>query len=171
LTDWKAIIIANGPAVWRTLYRIVGSSADADDCFQDVFMEAVKTSRRRRIEHWPAWLQRLAVSRAIDHLRRRRGLRSRAEPADLESLASIAADSGQLAQSAERARQLRAALAELSADQAEAITLHLFNEWSYEEIAGELETSVSNVGVLIHRAKARLRELLESEHERIARQD
>lgn len=134
-------------------------------------MEAVRTSRRRRIEHWPAWLQRLAVSRAIDHLRRQRGLRSRADPADLESLASSAADSGQLAQNVERARHLREALAKLPADQAEAISLHLLSGCSYEEISRELETTVSNVGVLIHRAKARLRELLENEHEQAARQD
>jgi RNA polymerase sigma-70 factor (ECF subfamily) len=163
LTDWEAIIRANGPTVWRTLFRVTGSRADADDCFQEVFMEALRLSRRRKIDHWPAWLHRLAVCRAIDQLRRRR--RSPLSDELLGDIPSREPDAAQSAQAKDSARQLRAALAALPPRQAQAITLHLLSDWSYEQIAAELQTSVSNVGVLIHRAKAQLRERLEPHHE------
>jgi len=127
-------------------------------------MEAVKVSRRIKIAHWPAWLHRLAVSRGIDRLRRRR--RSRQGEELLDDIPDGAPDAAQLAQTEDSARQLRAALAVIPARQAQAIALHLLSGWSYEQIAAELQTSASNVGVLIHRAKASLRELLEPNHER-----
>jgi RNA polymerase sigma-70 factor, ECF subfamily len=159
--DWNAIIRANGPAVWRTLYRVLGNRADADECFQDVFLAAVKTSRRRDIRNWPAWLNRLAVSRAIDQLRRRKRFALQGDCLPLEEIVSAEPGAGMQAQDQERIEQLRRALTQLPAPQAEAITLHLLEGCSYQEIAGELSLTVSAVGVLIHRGKAKLRKLLQ----------
>ncbi len=78
----------------------------------------------------------------------------------MESVAANATDVSQPAQERERADRLRGALARLPAQQAEVISLHLLQGWSYEQIAGELDLTVSGVGVLIHRGKLRLRELL-----------
>ena len=50
-------------------------------------------------------------------------------------------------------------------NQAEAFCLHHLEEWSYREIAGHLAISVDAVGVLLHRARKRLRERLESSAE------
>ena len=69
------------------------------------------------------------------------------------------------AEDAERAESLRAALAALPPKQAEAFSLHHLEGWSYREIAGHLSSSVDAVGLLLHRARKRLRELLESSAE------
>lgn len=160
MIDWDAIISANGPAVWRTLFRVLGSHSDSDECFQEVFLEAIKTSRGRKISNWAAWLQKLATSRAIDQLRRRQRLRIETTTERIECIPSGALDASDKAQEAEIDEQLRTALARLPARQAEAISLHLLNGWAYEAIATELGISINHVGVLIHRGKARLRELL-----------
>ena len=46
MTDWKIIVEQHGGLVWATAYRLVGNREDAADCFQETFLEAVKTSRR-----------------------------------------------------------------------------------------------------------------------------
>ena len=56
--------------------------------------------------------------------------------------------------------RLRAALCDLSPQQAAVFCLRWLSELSYEEIASELELSVDAVGVTLHRARARLQELL-----------
>lgn len=161
MIDWDAIFKANGPAVWRTLYRILGSRADSDECLQEVFLAAVNVSRSQPIRNWPAWLQRLAVHRAIDQLRRRKRTPRGFGHESVESLAGSAPDCFESVQAAERAECVRSAIARLPTQQAQAITLHMLNGWTYQSIAQELGTSAVNVGVLIHRAKSRLRELLQ----------
>ena len=56
--------------------------------------------------------------------------------------------------------RLRKALAQLPTQQAEVFCLRSINDLSYREIAGQLDLKTSAVGVLLHRARSRLRELL-----------
>jgi DNA-directed RNA polymerase specialized sigma24 family protein len=55
---------------------------------------------------------------------------------------------------------LRAALAVLPPRQAEAFCLHCLEAFSYQEVAQQMTISVDAVGVLLHRARGRLRQLL-----------
>ena len=71
MPDWDEILTRDGPAVWRTAYRIVGNRADADECVQEAFLHALEISRRETVQHWRALLQRLAAARAVDRLRSR----------------------------------------------------------------------------------------------------
>jgi len=66
MPDWDEILTRDGPAVWRTAYRIVGNRADADECVQEAFLHALEISRRKPVQHWCALLQRLAAARAVD---------------------------------------------------------------------------------------------------------
>ena len=61
---------------------------------------------------------------------------------------------------AELADRLREALATLPPRQAEAFCLHCLDDLSYRAIAAELGISVDAVGLLLHRARARLRVLM-----------
>src|SRR5436190_8535151 len=69
--DWEGVVAREGPAVWRTVRRLVGNDADAEDVFQDTFVAAVELSRREPVRHVRAVLLRLAHARAIDRLRAR----------------------------------------------------------------------------------------------------
>src|SRR3954469_9690311 len=75
MIDWDAILAHEGPAVWRTLWRLLGNRADADDCFQETFLAALTFSRAQKVRHWSALLQRLATARAVDRLRARYRMR------------------------------------------------------------------------------------------------
>ena len=159
MTDWEGIVRSNGPTVWRTLYRLLGRRADVDECFQETFLSAMEMSRRQKVECWSALLQTVATRKAVDRLRRK--YRQREESIEFETVTSRIGDPAQAADEAERAGLLQQAMIRLPARQAEAICLHVFSGWSYQEIGQQMGMSSSAVGVIIHRGKQKLRELLE----------
>ena len=170
MTDWDGILSREGPAVWRTVYRLLGRRADAEECFQETFLAALQAWRDeaaagRDVANPRALLHRLATARAIDRLRSRYRRAGREQEVDadrgLDSLPGQHRGPEEQAAAAELAAALRAALAGIPQRQAEAFCLHCLDGWSYEEIARHTGTTVDNVGVLLHRARGKLRTLLE----------
>ncbi|MDZ4685353.1 MAG: sigma-70 family RNA polymerase sigma factor [Planctomycetaceae bacterium] len=160
--DWKTVLERDGPAAWRAAYRIVGQAADADDCLQEAALAAVQLSRREPVGNWRALLTRLAAARAVDRLRQR--YRNRIS-ATLDEQSAAMSDSHEPVASAqleELQSQLRVALAQLSQDQATAFCLCALEGWTHAEAGEQLQTPSSTIGVLVHRARQRLRELLPS---------
>jgi len=165
MPDWQEILRRDGPAVWQTAYRLLNNRADADECFQEAFLAALEVSRRETVRNWRAMLQRLAATRAVDRLRERYRRRSHEQTTDWNSLPGSVPPPSQAAEEAELAQHLRDALARLPARQAEVFCLHGLEGWSYAEIAEQLSLSTDTVGVLLHRARKRLRELLAADRE------
>ena len=160
--DWRAVVKKHGPMVWRTAYRLLGNHADTADCFQETFASALKVSRRQHVRNFSALLARLATARAIDRLRQRPH-KSHAST-DLTNLATIATDNpepGKELQMQELADSLRKALSQLPPQQAQVFCLRYLNDMSYRRIAKQLGIKTNTAGVLLHRAREKLRELLE----------
>ena len=153
----------HGPIVWQTAYRLLGNHADVADCFQETFVCALQIWRRQRVRNFPALLSRLATARAIDQLRQRtRRPRANTEPADLSAVPSCNPDPVQQLETGELAAKLRKAIAQLPQQQAEIFCLRYLNSMSYRLIAKQLGIRTSAAGVSLHRARAKLRILLES---------
>lgn len=161
MTDWAEMAARYGPLVWSTAYRLLGCEADAADCYQETFLSAVRVWRRGPIENWEALLRHLAVARAMDGLRRRVRERGRRDawPA-FGDPPTEEAGPGERAQASELAERLRDALADLPRRESEVFSLRCVEGLSYEQIAGRLGLRVNAVGVLLHRARERLRERL-----------
>lgn len=161
MLNWDDIVAEHGPLVWRTAYRFVGNEADAADCYQEAFAAAVAVSGREIVRNWPALLRRLATVHALDRVRRRSKDRTRqGQVADLDLVASAIQDPSQSVQDHELVEWLRAALAELPNSQAEVFSLVCIDEMSYREVAEQMNIEQNHVAILLHRARARLRELL-----------
>jgi RNA polymerase sigma-70 factor (ECF subfamily) len=160
MPDWDEILARDGPAVWRTAYRVVGNRADADECFQEAFLAALEISRRGPVRHWCALLQRLATARAVDRVRSRLRRGRHETVADWGALGGPAPLPSKSVEDAELSAQLRAAIARIPPKQAEAFCLHALEGWSYREIAQHMDATTDSVGVLVHRARMRLRQLL-----------
>jgi RNA polymerase sigma-70 factor (ECF subfamily) len=175
MTDWEGIVRAHGRAVWRTAWRVLADSADADDCMQEAFVDAVELSRREPVRDWGRLLTRLATSRALDRLRRRireanrrnghgryagNGTSGGHETHELDTLPGRSDDPGDALEGRELHERLRLSLAKLSPQQAETFYLRYMEELDYGEIAEALGIDVNQVGVVLHRARARLREIL-----------
>src|SRR4051794_21964013 len=167
MPDWEAIVSKEGPAIWRTIWRFVRNRADADECFQETFLSALTLSRKSHnpIVNWRGMLKRIATARAVDRLRQRVRQTDREEPVDFETLDQRSPQPIDSARSSELADRLRQALAKIPPKQAEVFSLACIDQWSYQEIADHLEVTVDSVGVLVHRARSRLRELLSAMNE------
>ncbi len=162
MIDWQVIIEEHGPAVWQTAYRLLGNSADAADCFQETFVSALQFTRRRRVRNFSALLRRLATARAIDRLRRRfRRANLCSALADSPDAPSTNPGPVQAAQQRELTDGLRESLSKLAPREAEAFCLRYLNDMSYRQIADELGVTTNAAGVLLHRARAKLRESFE----------
>lgn len=162
--DWRHITEEHGPRVWRIAYRLLGNHSDAADCFQETFLAALEVSRRQPVRNLRGMLVRLATTRAIDRLRQRsRQERHQALAQEARRESGWGNDPADHAQSGELAGRLRDAISELPAQEAKAFCLRYFSEMSYRQIAKELDIKTSAAGVLLHRAKARLRERLAPE--------
>ena len=137
MVDWDGIVSREGPGVWRTLYRLLGNRADAEDCFQETFLNAVTLWRRERIEYPHAMLQRLATMRALDRLRKRyrRAKRETLFEEDFDFAANQPMPH-QSAEAAELSDRMRAALSHLPEKQATAFCLFHLDGWDYQQIAG-----------------------------------
>jgi RNA polymerase sigma-70 factor (ECF subfamily) len=161
MADLEAIISRDGPAVWRTAYRLLGNHADADDCFQETFLSALWIIRWGSTTNPRALLQRIATARALDRLRiRYRAKRRETDAAEVHDLCGADPQPVQSAEAAELSERLRIALSVLPPKQAQAFCLFHLEGLNYAQIAAQLDASVNGVGVLLHRARRRLRELL-----------
>jgi RNA polymerase sigma-70 factor (ECF subfamily) len=160
--DWNTIIKEHGPAVWQTAYRLLGNHADAADCFQETFVSALGFCRRQRVLNFSAFLARLATARAIDQLRRQfRHAQSRTDFGDCNAVECDKACPHQQAERRELVEKVRQSISELTPQEAQVFCLRYLNELSYQQIAQQLSITTNSVGVLLHRARARLRESVE----------
>jgi len=165
MEDWPRIVSEHGEAVWRAAFRLLGNEADAADCVQETFVAAVKVSRRQPVRNWPALLRRLVSTQALSMLRRRLRHRKHLDAAAAETCDAQDCGPGPTdrAEANEAADMLRRALARLPEQQAAVLSLRFFEDLSYDEIAEALGLKSSAVGVLIHRARIKLRELMAAE--------
>ena len=160
MADWQSILDRDGPVVWRTVYRLLGNRADAEDCYQETFVAALEVWRRQQVRSPRALLQRMATARALDRLRaryRRSGRGDVGTGVEYEASPDPGPGPPESAEAAELSARLREALATLPSKQADVFSLYNLEGWSYQEIAAHLNITVDSVGVLMHRARGRLR--------------
>ena len=161
MEDWSQLVKQYGSIVWKTVYRLVNNEADAADCFQNTFVAAWKIRQSEKVENWPGLLRRIASARALDRLRQRYRDTGRCvglpeeEPTDAKAF-----DPSRTAESVEIASNLRNAIANLEAQQAQAVCLAYLEGFTYQEVAKSMGVTVSHVGVLLNRARTSLRERL-----------
>jgi RNA polymerase sigma-70 factor, ECF subfamily len=150
--------------VWQTAYRLLGNHSDASDCFQETFLTAWEIARVQAVRNLPALLVHLATRRAIDRLRQRtRHERYHLYQERVDLSPSNDNDPARRAQMDELTTRLRQAIADLPIQEGKAFCLRYFNEMSYREIARQLNVKTNVAGVLLHRAKTKLREVMKTE--------
>ncbi len=148
--------------IYSYIYHRVGQPDVAEDLTGQVFMrmlEAVQTGRGWR-SSFSGWLYRIAHNLVIDHYRRRK----RATFVDLEDAAPVQAQTGDPVRSSEtqfERERLRSALAKLTDEQAQVISLRFLEDLSIAEVAEMLDKAEGAVKALQYRAVLALRRVME----------
>lgn len=153
---FDALFARHAGPVHAFLTRMVGDSAQAEDLLQITFLSVVRSRDRfDRTARVAPWLFSIAANAARDALRRK--VRSHEEQStmhevEVETHATLP-DPG-------LAREIDAALAALPLPQREAVVMHRFLGWTFEEMAEALGTNATTIRVRAHRGSEKLRELL-----------
>ena len=152
--------------LYRLAFRLTGRKAEAEDLFQELLIKAYgKLDDLVAIDQPGSWLSRVMYNLFIDEQRRfaRRRLQTVEEgflPGD--GLAGFAGTDNPEADQRryEQLRQLDAALAQLSDEHRVIVLLHDTEGYKMEEIHQLMNIPVGTVKSRLHRARARLREIL-----------
>ena len=142
----------------RIAVRILGNREDAEEAIQDAFLRAFKAlGDYEEREQFSAWLTRILVNQCRTVL-----ARSRKRDLIFPDLDPVAFDFAVDANVAEGIwPELERALAQLPAEQREAIVLKYADDLTYEEMARVTGAGESALKMRIQRAFARLRAILQ----------
>lgn len=145
---------------WRAAYAVTADRALADDAAQEAIHKAFSSlDRFDETRPFGPWLKRIAVNRAIDHLRRAKRLTGLADEAAALHVWSVS----ETAEEDLRHWAVADAVAELGTQRRIVIVLHYWLDLSVEEIAGVLGLPVGTVASRLSRALAELRTALEED--------
>ena len=155
--------------VTNICYRFLCNREDAQDVTQEVFFEVYKSIGQFRQEaKLSTWIYQIAVTRSLNFLQKRKRkerlehlrnlLRFRSETE--HSASSLQTTPERELEQQEQVRILQQALDSLPRNQKIAFTLSQYDGVSYAEIADMMNTTLSSVESLIHRARKNLQKKL-----------
>jgi len=148
--------------IYAYIYHRVGQAELAEDLTAQVFMrmlEAVRTGHGWQTS-FSGWLYRIAHNIVIDHYRRK----GRATFVDIDDAAPMQAPSGDPVASTEsqfERQRLRQALAELTDEQSQVISLRFLEDLSIAEVAVVMQKTEGAVKALQYRAVIALRRVMQ----------
>lgn len=168
VTAFNRLVLQYQEVVYNVAYRIMNDPASADDVTQETFITAYQALRSFRGGSFKAWLMRIATNRCYDELRRhkRRPQSSLDELTEENESAAFlrSPNEGPEAhrQRVELALVIERCLEALPDDQRIAAVLGDVEGYDYQEIADIMRVSLGTVKSRLSRARAKLRDCLQS---------
>ncbi|HEY5407021.1 MAG TPA: RNA polymerase sigma factor [Ginsengibacter sp.] len=165
---FKSIVETWQDMVYNTVIGILQNAEDAEDVTQETFMQAFESVASFKGESkFSTWLYRIAVSKAMDHIRKKKRKKRFAfiqslygkndqpviDPPDFFH-------PGVSMENKENAAVLFKAMEQLPPNQKTAFVLNKVEGLSYIEIGDVMKITDSAVDALLHRAKANLKKIL-----------
>lgn len=167
---FQQLVEQNQDRIINTCYGFVRNSEDADDITQDVFIEVYRSINKfNKDSKLSTWIYRIAVNKSLDFIKKQNRIKrwggiikqTTNEHEEQDNWYAHDETPEQELEQKERIRILNTAIDKLPTKQKSAFTLHKYEDLSYKEIAEIMETSVSSVESLMHRAKKNLQKSLE----------
>lgn len=171
---FRTLVVRYQPTVLQIARYYVNSSATAEDVAQDTWIAVLKGAERfEGRASFKTWLFRIVANRArttgtrekrqvpVDPTDPVSGDRFNSEGMWKEPPASFADLLAEGEANAQLAATVRAAIADLPEIQRSVVTLRDVEGLSTNEVASLLELSEANARVVLHRARARIREVVE----------
>lgn len=149
--DWDQLVNEHAGRVFAVAMRILGSVQDAEDASQETFAQALEFHRRQPVDSWTGLLVRLATTRSLDRLRRKKPLLPLKETdrvANPDPAATLIAE--------ELRTQLLTALIVLPDQQASVFWMVAIEQLSREDVAAALKISAESVSTALYKARKSL---------------
>jgi RNA polymerase sigma factor (sigma-70 family) len=167
---FREIVETRQGMVYNTVLGLLQNAEDAEDITQDVFIKVFESIHQFKGESaFSTWLYRIAVTSALEYLRKKKRKKRFAfvtslfgddqnplhDPPDF-------VHPGVQMDNRENARILLETIKKLPENQRIAFTLHKIEALSYQETADIMQTSISAIESLIHRARQNLKKMLKN---------
>jgi RNA polymerase sigma-70 factor (ECF subfamily) len=150
----------NHNSLLRFLSRRLGDADEAQDIAQDAFHNMMRVEEAENLEHARAYLFQTAANLALNRIRKRKRQETYVQEtvagAEYEQAATLASPE-RAALARETLAQVEAALSQLPLKCQRAFLMHRSRQMTYQQIAAELDVSVSTVEKYIIRALERIR--------------
>lgn len=167
---FKLIVETWQDMVYNTALGIVQNPEDAEDISQEVFVQVYNSvSSFKGDSKFSTWLYRITITKSLDHERRKKRKKRFAFVKSIfgeESQVVVNPPDfhhpGVVLDKKEKAAALFKAIANLPENQRIAFSLHKVEGLSYQEVSEVMNTTVSSVESLMHRAKNNLKKSLEA---------
>jgi RNA polymerase sigma-70 factor, ECF subfamily len=162
-----AVATAIRPLVERQVTRYAVSEADRQDLVQTTLLQVVrKLESFRGASSFSTWLFRVTANEALMLLRSQRRLRARMTESQDENFLEELPDENRVSfqtelEERERDASVRDALSELPEDYRDVVVAHYHLDLALNDIASRFRITESAVRSRLHRARTRLRTILE----------
>jgi RNA polymerase sigma-70 factor (ECF subfamily) len=147
-------------AMYNTSLRIVNNTADAEDVLQEAFLAAFRLEQFDYSSTFGSWLKRIVINKSIDLLRKKRVKIVEIGPALEEETGDVQPEGDNEEEVQLKVESIRLKMGELPTGYRTVLSLRLFEQYDYEEIAEIMHISPVTVRTQYHRAKTRLLALL-----------
>lgn len=162
ITELENLFREHYDRIFRAAYRITGSVVDAEDVLQTIFLRLSRRTETINLEPSPAsYFHRAAINASLDLMRQR----ARTGSIPIDEVAPQLAANPRLnpelqSRNSELRASLRRAISKLGEKSGEMFVLKYFEGYDNTEIAKMMGTSAMVVGVLLHRARTRVKKEL-----------
>lgn len=155
------LLQANRPKILKICRVYAWDTPDQDDLYQEILCQIWRALPNLREGHFAnTWLYRIALNTALSFVRKDKSRRARLTVCAGDQLHEVAENlPSHDPHKNEQLTQMFKAISQLNGLEKAAITLFL-EDLTYEQIAGVLGITESNVGVMLHRAKKKLSTLM-----------
>lgn len=166
---FDAIYRRHSARIYAVCLRIAGNTAEAEDLTQDAFLQVLRKIRSFRGESaFSTWLHRIAVNLALMRLRRKTSREvpleeTTGEQSEAPTRKELVVPDLELAGFVDRLH-IQRAMAKLRPAQKLVVELHDIHGYQHNEIARMLDWTVGNSKSQLHRARTRLRKVLQPQH-------
>jgi RNA polymerase sigma-70 factor (ECF subfamily) len=160
---FSALFDFYGPQIKAFMMRSGFPSSAAEELVQETMLLVWKKASSFDVSRASVstWIFTIARNLRIDRLRRENRPHVQSEPFDPSDLPDEPLTGEAIVMSSQRAERIRAALAMLSAEQAEVVRLSFYGDKAQTEIASELGIPLGTVKSRVRLALARLRQILD----------
>jgi RNA polymerase sigma-70 factor (ECF subfamily) len=159
--EFEQIYLEHYKRVYAFLFKLCRDPVAAEDLTQDTFFEAYKSLKRYNGQcEMFTWLAAIATNMFFKYLRK---MKNESMVIDLyisDLAAPISEEPGYRLMREVDIERVRRAIGQMPKKYSEVLILRIYGELSYEEIARQLNISVSSAKVIFFRAKNHIKEVL-----------
>ncbi len=153
---WLSLVKRYEKRLYNYSLRMSGNADDAMDIMQDVLLSVYRNlTNYRREGEFPAWLFRIASFRCIDYFRRRK-FHSDVDNLELHDESDNHQPEMNLG-AAQSNREIAQLMSHLPLDQRQVIELKFFQNFTFEEIGGQLGISSNTAKTRLYAALSKMK--------------